>query len=138
MLERLYVCPCCFKYSKELVSWWEHVRVCERKAFVPGEKIYVHPRQKKWVKRVVATELPAGASALDAAAAGAAAAAAASAASASKPTKPAKGGRKKKKDDSAPLSNVQAVMQDVKAEDGEWSIWQVDGEKDVVSFQAHP
>lgn len=43
VLERLYVCPSCFKYSKELVAWWGHVRVCHRKGQVPGRKIYVHP-----------------------------------------------------------------------------------------------
>ena len=43
-LERLYVCPCCFKYSKELVTWWAHVRYCQARQHVPGEKIYTHPR----------------------------------------------------------------------------------------------
>lgn len=119
MLDRLYVCPCCFKYSKELVAWWEHVRVCERKGFVPGERIYVHPRQKKLVKRPVPPELPAGAGA-NAAAGGA------------KNAKAARGGRRKKSEDPA-TANSEAVLRDVVVEEGEWSIWQVDGEKDVVS-----
>ncbi|KAK4131073.1 acyl-CoA N-acyltransferase [Trichocladium antarcticum] len=49
MLDRLYVCPCCFKYSKELVTWWEHVRACERRGFLPGEKIYIHPKGRRTV-----------------------------------------------------------------------------------------
>lgn len=47
MLERLYVCPSCFKYSRELVAWWGHVRVCERRGQVPGRKIYAHPQGKR-------------------------------------------------------------------------------------------
>ena len=31
MLERLYVCNHCFKYSKELMNWVLHVRACERR-----------------------------------------------------------------------------------------------------------
>jgi MYST family zinc finger domain len=47
MLERLYVCNHCFKYSKELMNWVGHVRVCERRfggrlGVVPGQKIYTH------------------------------------------------------------------------------------------------
>jgi hypothetical protein len=49
MLDRLYVCPCCFKYSKELVTWWEHVRWCERRGVMPGRKIYTHPKGKRTV-----------------------------------------------------------------------------------------
>ncbi|RCI12701.1 hypothetical protein L249_1258 [Ophiocordyceps polyrhachis-furcata BCC 54312] len=47
MLERLYVCPCCFKYARELVAWRGHVRLCERRRHVPGHKIYVHPRTRR-------------------------------------------------------------------------------------------
>ncbi|KAL2194840.1 histone acetyltransferase-like protein [Corynascus similis CBS 632.67] len=49
MLDRLYVCPCCFKYSRELVTWWEHVRWCERRGYMPGRQIYTHPRGKRTV-----------------------------------------------------------------------------------------
>ncbi|KAK4038295.1 males-absent on the first protein [Parachaetomium inaequale] len=49
MLDRLYVCPCCFKYSKELVAWWEHVRWCERRGYLPGNKIYTHPKGRRTV-----------------------------------------------------------------------------------------
>lgn len=79
LLERLYVCPHCFKYSKELVPWWEHVRVCDFAVRVPGRCIYVHPR-RPWV---------AG-----------------------------------KRDGDALASE----------EEGEWSIWEVDGEKEMVSY----
>ena len=62
MLDRLYVCPCCFKYSKELVSWWEHVRCCERKGLVPGRKVYTHPKGTgvRKVKSVAVDPAPAG------------------------------------------------------------------------------
>ncbi|KAH6847281.1 acyl-CoA N-acyltransferase [Chaetomium sp. MPI-CAGE-AT-0009] len=49
MLNRLYVCPRCFKYSKELVTWWEHVRWCEQQGYLPGKKIYTHPKGKRTV-----------------------------------------------------------------------------------------
>jgi hypothetical protein len=49
MLERLYVCNYCFKYSKELMNWVLHVRACERKdggalGVVPGREIYTHDK----------------------------------------------------------------------------------------------
>jgi hypothetical protein len=46
MLERLYVCKWCFKYSKELMAWRGHTVVCPRRtgreSKVPGRRIYVH------------------------------------------------------------------------------------------------
>ncbi|KAI0968406.1 acyl-CoA N-acyltransferase [Xylaria arbuscula] len=51
MLERLFICPCCFKYSKEMGPWRKHVQFCERNAFIPGTKIYTHPRHPKTVRR---------------------------------------------------------------------------------------
>jgi hypothetical protein len=47
MLERLYVCNHCFKYSKELMNWVLHVRACERRSggalgVVPGREVYTH------------------------------------------------------------------------------------------------
>lgn len=47
MLERLYVCKHCFKYSKELMGWVSHGKTCERRAggtapMVPGLRIYSH------------------------------------------------------------------------------------------------
>ncbi|KXX76589.1 Males-absent on the first protein [Madurella mycetomatis] len=97
MLERLHVCPCCFKYSKELVAWLEHVRMCERRGFVPGEKIYVHPKGRRTVL------VPSG---------------------------PApKQGRGKRGNASQKM--VEQVVQD----EGEWSIWEVDGETDVLFCQ---
>ncbi|KAJ0159824.1 Males-absent on the first protein [Colletotrichum tanaceti] len=54
MLDRLYVCPVCFKYSKELVAWWGHVRVCERAGTVPGRKVYIHPRGRRLVRKEIA------------------------------------------------------------------------------------
>ncbi|KAL2171772.1 hypothetical protein VTG60DRAFT_1770 [Thermothelomyces hinnuleus] len=49
MLDRLYVCPRCFKYSKELVTWWKHVRWCERRGYLPGRLIYTHPKGRRTV-----------------------------------------------------------------------------------------
>jgi hypothetical protein len=40
-LERLYVCPWCFKYSKELMGFLGHARLCAlRDVGAPGEPIY--------------------------------------------------------------------------------------------------
>lgn len=97
MLERLYVCPSCFKYSKELVAWWGHVRVCESQAHVPGRKVYVHPRGRRKVL------IPYDGS------------------------KGGAGPRKRRGDGG--MRYVEQIVQD----EGEWSIWEVDGEKDGVS-----
>ncbi|KAK0713120.1 acyl-CoA N-acyltransferase [Lasiosphaeria miniovina] len=101
ILNRLCVCPHCFKYSKELVTWWEHVRVCERRNFVPGKKIYVHPKGHHTVL------VPSGPGPLPG-------------------PKPAKGKR-----GSAGQKLVEEVVQD----EGEWSIWEVDGENNVLFCQ---
>lgn len=96
VLERLYVCPCCFKYSKELVPWWAHVRLCEERAYVPGRKIYTHPRGRR---RVLVPQ------------------------DANKGTAP----RKRRRDSG--LQYVEETVQD----EGEWTIWEVDGEEHRVS-----
>lgn len=107
MLDRLYVCPCCFKYSKELVSWWEHVRCCEQKGVVPGRKVYTHPKGTgvRKIKTTAATDSGPGGGG---------------------------GGRGKgkKKVDAEPLPPV--VEEKIK-EEGEWSVWEVDGEDERVS-----
>lgn len=92
ILDRLYVCPVCFKYSKELVAWWGHVRMCERAGTAPGRKVYVHPRGRRLVRRDV----------------------------------PRLGGRK--------VSITIKYTEEVVIDEGEWSVWEVDGEQDVVSF----
>lgn len=54
ILDRLYVCPMCFKYSKELMAWLTHVRLCENtRSTPPGRKIYTHPRGRRTVTRLV-------------------------------------------------------------------------------------
>ena len=98
MLERLYVCPTCFKYSKELVPWWGHVRLCEQKATVPGRKIYVHPRGRR--KVAVPQQNNGGPAA------------------------------KKRRGEHASRP-VEVMVED----EGEWSIWEVDGEKDGLFCQ---
>ncbi|KAK4154377.1 males-absent on the first protein [Chaetomidium leptoderma] len=97
MLDRLYVCPCCFKYSKELVTWWEHVRWCEQRGIVPGKKIYTHPKGKRTVF-VPSGPVP-------------------------------KQGRGKRG------SVGQKMVEEVVQDEGEWSIWEVDGEDDVLFCQ---
>lgn len=98
ILERLHVCPSCFKYSKELVAWWGHVRMCERQAYVPGRKVYVHPRGRRKVLVPQDSKAP---------------------------------GAKKRRGDGG-VRYVEEIVQD----DGEWSIWEVDGEKDGVSLRS--
>jgi hypothetical protein len=102
-LDRLYVCPCCFKYSKELVPWWQHVRQCERRGHVPGEKIYTHPKGQHTRHAVHADSVGA----------------------ATKGT-----GRKRR----APDTAAQAVEDPVQ-DQGEWSIWEVDGEQEGLFCQ---
>lgn len=92
-LSRLYVCPCCFKYSKEIVLWWEHVRVCESKNAVPGRKIYVHPKGKR-----------------------------------AAPAPEVNGKGTKRRRGEAGGGAVAPSVED----QGEWSIWEVDGAKDGV------
>ncbi|KAK1783325.1 acyl-CoA N-acyltransferase [Copromyces sp. CBS 386.78] len=97
MLDRLYVCPCCFKYSKELVAWRRHVCLCEARGHIPGTKIYVHPKGRRTVLV---------------------------------PTGPApKPGRGKR------ASIGQKMMEEVIQDEGEWSIWKVDGEEDMLFCQ---
>ncbi|KAI5467056.1 acyl-CoA N-acyltransferase [Mariannaea sp. PMI_226] len=99
VLERLLVCPCCFKYSKEIVSWWGHVRLCERQAHVPGRKIYVHPRGRRKVLMPQDGKIPAP-------------------------------GAKKRRGEGG-VKYIEEVVQD----EGEWSIWEVDGEEDPLFCQ---
>ncbi len=95
ILDRLYVCPSCFKYSKELVTWWEHVHACELQGSVPGSKIYVHPKGRRTVP--------------------------------AQPFAPTRGPKKRKIEPGA--GATEKTVQD----EGEWSIWEVDGAEDVVS-----
>ncbi|KAK7425277.1 SAS complex subunit [Neonectria magnoliae] len=97
VLERLHVCPSCFKYSKELVASWRHVRMCERRAYVPGRKVYVHPRGRRKVLVPQENKGP---------------------------------GTKKRKGEGG-VRYVEEYVQD----DGEWSIWEVDGERDGLFCQ---
>lgn len=90
VLDRLYVCPRCFKYSKELVTWLEHVRVCESGCAVPGRKIYAHPRAKREVPEANGK------------------------------------GKRRRGEAGATVSSVE--------DEGEWSVWEVDGAKDGVCF----
>ncbi|KAG5930283.1 hypothetical protein E4U42_002495 [Claviceps africana] len=98
MLERLYVCPSCFKYAKELVAWRGHVRVCERNPYVPGKKIYTHPRGRRSV--LVAHDSGKGP------------------------------GPKRRRGDGG-VRYTEEIVQD----EGEWSIWEVDGEKNGLFCQ---
>ncbi|PNY18292.1 Histone acetyltransferase [Tolypocladium capitatum] len=97
VLERLYVCPSCFKYAKELVAWRGHVRFCGRRGHVPGKKIYIHPKGRR--KILVAHDAKAP-------------------------------GVKRRRGDGG-VRHVEEIVQD----EGEWSIWEVDGEKDGLFCQ---
>ncbi|KXJ90309.1 acyl-CoA N-acyltransferase [Microdochium bolleyi] len=101
ILDRLLVCPCCFKYSRELAIWWEHVRYCERKCHVPGRKVYTHPRT--------------GA------------------------RQPKSQGSAKSRRRGHEHANVQDDEHELSFSDtdnqGEWSVWEVDGEKDGLFCQ---
>lgn len=104
-LDRLYVCPSCFKYSKELVPWWQHVHQCERKGYVPGRKIYTHPQRPT-------RSAPTSGGAVA-------------------PTAGTKGsGRKRKASDAASYS-----FEEEAEDQGEWSIWEVDGEEEGLFCQ---
>ncbi|KAM0452121.1 hypothetical protein ACHAPV_009638 [Trichoderma viride] len=99
MLERLYVCPCCFKYAKELVAWWGHVKLCQQRAHIPGKKVYIHPKGRRMV--YVAQD---GSS---------------------------RGPGQKKRRGEGNIRYVEEIVQD----EGEWSLWEVDGEQDVLFCQ---
>ncbi|KAI1453908.1 acyl-CoA N-acyltransferase [Annulohypoxylon moriforme] len=107
MLDRLYVCPCCFKYSRELVAWWEHVKCCERTFRMPGTKVYTHPKGKRTVRTVD----------IRAAAEG---------------TEKVKGRGRKRSDAGA---SAATIADKVVVDEGEWSVWEVDGEKDRLFCQ---
>ncbi|KAI8963475.1 acyl-CoA N-acyltransferase [Daldinia sp. FL1419] len=112
MLERLYVCPCCFKYSRELVAWWEHVRCCEKTFEIPGRKVYKHPKGLKTRTVKVPTAFSSMISAAAAETGG-------------------KGKGRKKSSEGAGVSAAEEVV----SNDGEWSVWEVDGEKDRLFCQ---
>ncbi|KAG5660709.1 hypothetical protein KAF25_003315 [Fusarium avenaceum] len=97
VVDRLYVCPSCFKYSKELLPWCHHVHVCERKTQIPGRKVYVHPRGRR--KILVPHD--------------------------------AKASGPKRRKGEGNIRYAEEIVQD----EGEWSIWEVDGEKDGLFCQ---
>lgn len=76
--------------------WWDHVRICRERGYMPGRKIYVHPKGERKVMV------------------------------------PAEGGEKSGKGRKG--SGSAKMVEEVVRDEGEWSIWEVDGEKDVVSL----
>ncbi|KAI1409224.1 acyl-CoA N-acyltransferase [Hypoxylon sp. FL1857] len=104
MLDRLYVCPCCFKYSRELVMWREHVRCCEKTFEMPGQKVYTHPKGTRTVKVPVPAEVG---------------------------EKVKSRGRKRSDAGAAAPPAIEQVVNN----EGEWSVWEVDGEKDRLFCQ---
>ncbi|CAG9957209.1 unnamed protein product [Clonostachys rosea f. rosea IK726] len=85
-------------YSREIVAWWGHSKVCPLRGKVPGRKIYSHPRGRR--TRLV----PQG----------------------GKTTL----GAKRRRGDGG-VRYVEETVQD----EGEWSIWEVDGEVDRLFCQ---
>ncbi|KAK8054796.1 Histone acetyltransferase [Apiospora rasikravindrae] len=94
LLDRLFVCPSCFKYSKEEVKWRRHTSACLPKAWVPGDKIYIHPKENS---------ISQGTSGSDA----------------------RRNRRPKKGDDGGSVHGME----------GEWSVWEVDGENEPLFCQ---
>ncbi|KAI0487106.1 acyl-CoA N-acyltransferase [Xylaria cf. heliscus] len=89
-----------------MVPWWKHVQYCEKKAFVPGTKIYTHPYHSKPVSKSNTSSV------------------------ATSPTSTAKGKEKSRPNHSdQPAASVAIVSE------GEWSVWEVDGEKDGLFCQ---
>lgn len=117
VLERLYVCPSCFKYSRELVPWWRHTQVCGKKGVVPGRKVYSHPQGRR--KVMVPLTPTAGSTTSSSVARGNGGGGGGSLA----------GGAKRRRTDGAPRYREETVE-----DQGEWSIWEVDGEDESVSF----
>ncbi|KAK7968643.1 hypothetical protein PG996_002931 [Apiospora saccharicola] len=97
LLPRLFVCPSCFKYSKEEGKWRKHIGACLLRGWVPGDKVYVHPKA------------PHG-----------------STGSGSDTTRR---GRKPKKADGSGSLPAHPVVE------GEWSVWEVDGENEPLFCQ---
>ncbi|KAI1111181.1 acyl-CoA N-acyltransferase [Nemania sp. NC0429] len=105
MLDRLYICPCCFKYSKDVVPWRKHVRCCEAKAYVPGTKVYTHPRHSTSITRPQIRSTSPGLAM----------------------TTKGKGKSRGDTSDQPPDGPM--------LNEGEWSVWEVDGEKDKLFCQ---
>ncbi|KAI1258684.1 acyl-CoA N-acyltransferase [Xylariaceae sp. FL1019] len=103
IVDKLYICPCCFKYSRDAEMWLAHVRACEERAFVPGEKVYTHPSNSKGVK------VPRLGSARES----------------SSPR------GKRKRSESVAANGDAGEVEDK----GEWSVWEVDGEKEGLFCQ---
>ncbi|CAK7264063.1 SAS complex subunit [Sporothrix epigloea] len=105
ILDRLYVCPYCFKYSKEIVPWHGHVQVCESSFQIPGERIYNHPQGVRKVRVPVPTVVSTAAAST--------------------------GGKRRRVSSEADMHHVEQTVKD----EGEWSVWEVDGERDVLFCQ---
>ncbi|KAI1344424.1 acyl-CoA N-acyltransferase [Xylariaceae sp. FL0016] len=98
ILEQLYVCPVCFKYSKEMGPWWEHVRCCEAVGYVPGTKVYTHPGGKGGLEQL---------------------------------------GHRARSKGKRRSDEAQSQLGDGEApnDEGEWSVWEIDGEKEGLFCQ---
>ncbi|KAI0160206.1 acyl-CoA N-acyltransferase [Xylariaceae sp. FL1272] len=103
IVDKLYICPCCFKYSRDTEMWLAHVRACEEKAVVPGEKVYTHPSNSKGVR------VPRLGNARES-------------------TSPR---GKRKRGESETANGDGGGVED----EGEWSVWEVDGEKEGLFCQ---
>ncbi|KAI2616861.1 acyl-CoA N-acyltransferase [Hypoxylon sp. NC1633] len=144
LLDILYVCPLCFKYSRELDSYHEHTLCCSATFEMPGCKVYTHPKgQPPQIKGVSAKETVGEYVAKLMAKVIAEARATATATNAEgRPRK-----EKEKRDDVVPRAKAKAnadadadgvapLGENLMAtQEGEWSVWEVDGEKDALFCQ---
>ncbi|KAK8036398.1 hypothetical protein PG991_001535 [Apiospora marii] len=99
LLDRLYVCPSCFKYSKEEGKWRQHIGACLPRGWVPGDKVYIHPKEGG------SRSATHGTTGSD-----------------------ARRGRKPKKAEGFGSAAPTVV-------EGEWSVWEVDGENEPLFCQ---
>ncbi|EPE03335.1 histone acetyltransferase [Ophiostoma piceae UAMH 11346] len=137
ILDRLYVCPFCFKYSREIVPWHGHVQVCESQFQIPGEKVYVHPRGVRTIRVPIASNTPGarGNKRRKSGAVGAGGGAGGGGSNAVGGSPSSAGGGVGSAGGSASAAADHEYIEQVIKDEGEWSIWEVDGERDVLFCQ---
>ncbi|KAI1323358.1 acyl-CoA N-acyltransferase [Xylariaceae sp. FL0255] len=117
ILDRLYICPCCFKYSRDTARWLAHVKVCETRCHVPGRKVYTHPSSRVSAAKGVKVPRHSGSGP-------------------SPNTSSTKSGKRKRHSDDVDGKAVPTATEgDTNSQEGEWSVWEVDGEEEGLFCQ---